>query len=748
MLYRRRWVILGVFLVISAVAGYLAYQAMQDRFYQTSSLVLVDVARIPVSVPTEVQDQTDFFARRGNTLSDEVLLLTVSEPLEQQAGQIMKTRLEEQGGPANYPVLLGGRPVQDLTPAQLGARGRRLVGWEPVPGATNVLRIVAKGPSALEVTLVANAFASAYEQITQRASLSKVTNTTNTIEDMVKQRLKELQEVEDKIRGYQAANPTASLNESGSMLNSQIIALEQQRDEAERSLAEQRATLQSLNEERAGIRQTLGDGTVNRLRDQRDAETTRLAAVKAQIDDINRFYADKPQKGAEQAQRLRPLNERRDELQASVDRLNEQYAAALFAKGGISNPEEAVNTAQQLNNRINEVQRGIRGLEASRDRLVRNIQDYKGQLGSLPGQQSELASMERERMLRETAYRDAVNQLRGNDLQQTSEGGYVQVIQAAEVPFAPAPSGAMNTLLLGAFLGLLAGIGLAFVLEMTSNLLYKQEDVEKLGVHVLDFIPHTDALNKKNRASRVSVGSQQVSAALVALFSPFGPYVEALRKVEASLGFAAPGGKTFLVTSSRPGEGKSVTTANLAILFARSGRRTLLIDADMRRPQVHDLFGLSNEKGLANLLSDADHVPAYEAIVDMGVENLRILPAGESSRVSTELLRAADLKELIDTLGEDYDMVLVDSPPVLAISDAEVLAPHVDAVVMMCRAGMTRSGELLSALESLRRARANVLGVALNGFKIAMAYGYRYRYGKYARKGYYGYGYDYAAETK
>ncbi len=754
MLFRRRWIILTVFALSLAVAGFMAYKAMQNRVFTTSSLVLADVRRIPVTVPTASDDPDELFARSGTGLEDELFMLRVSEPLTRQAGEVIKKRLEEQGARANaeYPVLLRGQAPQDLTPMQIGERARMLVGFASEKLATNMVRVIGTGPSPFEVALATNGYAQAYEQITQKVSLRKASRSEDALQSLVDQRKADLDTAEGALRSYLEANPTASLSSSGVSLNEQVFTLEAQEQQLERTLVEMRSDLASLREREQLARSSIGDMTVARLQAALRAEEGRLQeATRAREAHLNAYRGIRDNPSAftqDKVVRLRELDTQYERLYASVETLNKQYTQALFESSGVVGPEGEVGFVQTLKQQIRDLEGRISAQEQNLNSVRRNLGEYSRRLGALPTQQSRLAELQREVQLRENEYNNAVGTLRGNDLQQSTEGGYVQVIQPAFVPSQPIPSNALQTLLLGGFLGLLLGGGLAVVLELSSNRLYKQEDVEKLNVNVLDFLPYTEVLSDKNRKKRITVGSFDVSAAVLTLFSPYGPYVEALRKLEASLQFTQPDSKVFLVTSSRPGEGKSVTTANLAGLFARSGKRTLLIDGDLRRPQVHNLFGVPNKTGLANLLMPDAHANAYSAFADIGVENLTILPAGTSSRISTELLQGEGFRRLLDEVRDDFDMILVDSPPVLAISDAEVMSRHVDAVLVMCRAGVTRAGELTSALESLKRAKANVAGAVLNGFKITMAYGYRYRYGKYAGKGYYGYGYDLTPKPK
>jgi capsular exopolysaccharide synthesis family protein len=195
-----------------------------------------------------------------------------------------------------------------------------------------------------------------------------------------------------------------------------------------------------------------------------------------------------------------------------------------------------------------------------------------------------------------------------------------------------------------------------------------------------------------------------------------------------------------MVTSPGAGDGKSVTASNLAIVMAQSERRTLLIDADLRRPRVHHLFDLSRSPGLSEALAadTASGSDVHPAIQDTPVDNLSVLSAGGAVDRPAERIGSAALRRLIRHLKGEFDIIVIDTPPILAATDAAYLSTQCDGTLLVTRAAETTQHELQHAIESLDDVGATLLGTVFNGFDVSMAYGYKLRYRHYTRYGPYG----------
>jgi len=236
----------------------------------------------------------------------------------------------------------------------------------------------------------------------------------------------------------------------------------------------------------------------------------------------------------------------------------------------------------------------------------------------------------------------------------------------------------------------------------------------------------------------------QLSTSLASVFNPLSTITEAYRQLRARLLLSNGGGtRLVLVTSASMGEGKSVTAANLAIVFAQAGHRTLLLDADLRRPKVATMFGMNGASGLSDILAGRTEYSTDR--IRTGIDNLYVLPSGEPEAYSAEMLSSKKFRQFVALLREEFEVIIMDSPPTRAVADPIMLSSISDGVLFVTRAGITKETELKESLDSLQSVGANVVGLVLNGFDLSMAYGYRYKYkdyreySQYSRKGYYTY---------
>lgn len=202
---------------------------------------------------------------------------------------------------------------------------------------------------------------------------------------------------------------------------------------------------------------------------------------------------------------------------------------------------------------------------------------------------------------------------------------------------------------------------------------------------------------------------------LISHFNPKSPVAEAYRQLRTNIQFSSLDNpvRTLLVTSTGPEEGKTTTLANLAVTIAQTGSQVTLVDCDLRKPSLHDLFGLSSEPGLTNVLLGADEIP-YQ---NCGIENLRILTAGPLPPNPSEMLGSRRMSEVIVQLKSEADYVLFDTPPVVIVTDAAVLATRVDGVLLVVSAGKTRRELAQRAKSLLDKVNAPLLGVVLNNVK-------------------------------
>ena len=328
-------------------------------------------------------------------------------------------------------------------------------------------------------------------------------------------------------------------------------------------------------------------------------------------------------------------------------------------------------------------------------------------------------------------YDKVKNRVEELDFNAGYNGSPVELLQDAEIPLSPFSPNIPYNLGLSLVLGLALGGGVIFLIAALDNTVKSEEDVRRYtAVPLVGALPEVDATTVKSLASM-----SESPLDIITHLAPKSSFAEGIKTVRTNLMFMYPdAAPTFsLVTSPGPGEGKTLISTNMAIAIAQSGRRTLLIDNDLRRPRVHKALGVHNNLGLADVL--AKDTTLDEAIQPTEVPNLFVLPAGHIPPNPTELLHTERFAGVLEELRTKFDRVIFDSPPIGAVADALILSQTVDAVLLVLKFGQTRRDMLKRSIEQLEGIGAPLIGVVLNDIKRDAGYGYQYYY-------YHRYGYD------
>jgi len=304
----------------------------------------------------------------------------------------------------------------------------------------------------------------------------------------------------------------------------------------------------------------------------------------------------------------------------------------------------------------------------------------------------------------------------------SNSSNILTVVEPAVAASGPSSPRTLLNVILAAVLGLFAAVGIAFLVEYLDDSVASSDDVQEVtGLPTLGVVPVMSGDRKRGEIYR-----------LVTLLNPRSSVAESYRTLRTNVEFAAVDTPlhTLLVTSSVPQEGKTTTAGNLAVAFAQAGSRVLLVDTDLRKPGLHNLFKLSNEYGVTTLFRD-EAATVRSVTQDTELNGLNIITSGALPPNPAELLGSQRWRAILERLKAEADLVILDSPPLQAVTDAALLAATVDGTVFVIHARHTRRGAVRQGREALARGGGKILGVVMNRLKKREYDEYYYSYGSY-----------------
>lgn len=370
--------------------------------------------------------------------------------------------------------------------------------------------------------------------------------------------------------------------------------------------------------------------------------------------------------------------------------------------------------------------------ENRKDELEIELQGLEEKINALgtaasPEAGAELSILETNRREAQIRYTDAFNNLEQLRVEEAKNSDNLLVFEPAQIPPAPFAPRVLTNTLLGFIVGGLVALAIVFLIEYLDDTVKSPEQV-------------LDATNLSTLGAIASIKIADSASRLVTFNNPRAPVSEAYRVLRTNLSFAAIDGglHSILITSPSPSEGKSTTSANLSVVMAQTGKRVIIVDADLRRPTQHKIFGVSNNQGLTTALLDTE-TPLENHIQESIVPNLRVLTSGPIPPNPAELLNSHRMEFVLNELEKIADLIIFDTPPAMTVADASILAAQVDGSVLVTEAGHTRRQALAQAVETLQKSGGHLLGIVLNQIRPTRSGYYNYYYYRY-------YNYDYSSK--
>lgn len=412
------------------------------------------------------------------------------------------------------------------------------------------------------------------------------------------------------------------------------------------------------------------------------------------------------------------------------------YPRVVQLKSEISQVQAAIDAEVKRGRRQLEVE--YRAAVTNEDRLRAAVEAQKQQIFAMNENALHYSILQRQVVSSRDLYEDLTRKLQEAEITSGLSSDAISVVDAALAPNVPSEPRKTLNLEIGFLLGLILGIAIAFLLENVNTAVRSIEDVTLYsGLPLISLVPHSEPKGDV-RSSEDGGSVAHKSSLLLVSQNPQSQFAESFRNLRSALLLSSAGAppRLIAVCSAWPKEGKSTVAINLAVVLAQADKRVLLVDADLKRPTLHAKLGLGlTSVGLSGLLATDQHLDTRD-VVYSGVESpkLDFLPAGLSPPSSAELLMSPKMAVLFEEWKAQYDFIVVDTAPVLAVSDTSALASIVDTIVLVVRAGVTRRQSLRAVRNALVSVRGKIAGVVLNDVKASS----EVYYGYYGGKGNYG----------
>jgi capsular exopolysaccharide synthesis family protein len=726
--YRGRWIIIACFIIVFAITLYITFTS--PSIYEASSTVLVESK----GTMERTLFGTDLFGSQTTLITNQIEILKSRKLAERTMRRLNLSSAHDSLSifkPDKYGHTLPLNSVVGWLQGNMEIEHRK---------DTDVIEIKFQALSPFECAYVTNAIAEEFKILNSETSQGEVSDLRNFLEKQVANKEAELRSAEDKLRSYQEKKKVANLDDETTQLVSQMAQAESMLEQSQIELNSAREKKKSLNsqleERKASLGEDLGGTSTpyilslqQQLGDAVAERTKFVVAIESQALNPNRLSYEG---------QLKVYDERITALRQKLTEESEKLTRSGMVK-------DALAMSQDLLTNLLQTDTDIKSLTAKISALKDVVAEYNRRLDSLPETTLELARLERDKKVQEETYIMMTGKLEETKITQAGQGGNIRILDEAIEPGAPIKPNKRLNIMLGILIGLGLGFGVVFLIDYFDNTVRTIEEVEQLGLNLLGAIPQIE-LNSKNdninlKQWKDSDVGHVIESKLVTHFDPKSPISEAYRILRTNLRFTRAideSLKTVVITSAGPREGKSTTVANLAITLAYMGSKVVLVDSDLRRPVIHSIFGLEKENGLTNYMIDS--IPFESILKPSMIENLTIIPCGLLPPNPSELLGSQKMDDLIDQLKSKFDMILFDSPPVIAVTDAAVLSNKVHGVVMVIAAGSTNRDAISRSKALLENVNARLIGAVLNNVNVESTYGssyyhyYHFYYGGKSKK--------------
>ena len=599
--------------------------------------------------------------------------------------------------------------IKDPVPYEKDSLTNMLVGFYEVSQkrGLDIVEITASSQSPYEASMLANIIAESYYKLNRELNKQFLSMDRKFLGEQKNEKMKTLSKAEQELEAYQNRTGIISLPEQSTALIDLLSDYESKKNAAQIELTISENSLKKYKEELSQqdpmIQDYLESFATEPYIKSLQEQIAKLESQKDLAVTISSAQGPDSRVIAEFDSKIKDLKEK------LTEKIN-IYKAGIFA----SSPEEI----KLLTQKILEEEVKAQAVKASLNEWSDLVSKYENKFNKLPVRGMDLARLEREKRANEKLYLLLEEKYQEAQIQEQSIPGNVIIIDEAREPLKPAKPNRKNI----ALVGIAGGFGLAFGLILIINFFDTKvrtpEQIQKNNFNYVSYIPTVENVSGTNGGSEVIYRDEGQSIAGEA-FRTLRTRIRFARVLKKDL-------KLILITSPNQSEGKTFIACNLASSFALSNQKTLLVDIDLRKPRVHKFYGKESYPGIADFFLNEKKMS--EIIRNTGKKNLQYITAGTLPPNPSELIASSKMFDVLSKLKLYYDIIIIDSAPLLAVSDSEVLTRYVDATYLVVNAGATEIDSMRHAVDILQYEDSSFKGVILNRFTPQKGDYYYYRY--------------------
>jgi len=587
---------------------------------------------------------------------------------------------------------------------------------------TDILKISVKSYDPHEATLLVNTLIDVYKEIDLEWATGEMFNLKTFLKEQIELKENDLSKSERLLRNFQEEETIFTLDDKSQLLLENLI-------DSESNLYNSKAQSSILDERIKYIQNQLSSEEKKLAENITDTINDRLIALKNEI-------------AIKEAELISSINQQGEDhtvvvqLKNKIKKLKEKLGIETrsFINKGIS-VTDPIKFRQSLMDSLITIKSTVAILEAKEIEYLKLVKEYENQLSDLPEKVLKFARLTRNLNIDTETYSLMRQKLEEARINEASKIGKVRIVDAAYPNLEKVEPKEILNLVIGLILGGLISLFLIALIEYLDNTINSIDEIDKRGLTLLALIPSIGNPHNKNKKSikyQKKLGNaEKIQRRMVTLEDPKSPVSEAYRTLRTSLMYSnKQENNVILVSSPGPGEGKTTTIVNLAMTYANLGKKTILLDCDLRKPVTHKIFSIDKEPGISKYLSGIEN-DISKIIRPSEIENLSTITCGIVPPNPSEILSSKNMENLIEDLKNKFDIILIDSPPLLAVTDAFVCMKHVNQFIMVVRFGKTEKGGLDRSIDQLRQTNSPLTGVILNDVNESNSYGKGYYYNYY-----------------